>query len=264
MMAHYGIKNAHLPGDSFRWDAGPAAVLLFHGFTATTAEVRPLAEYIHRRGYTVAGPLLPGHGTSIADANRCRWTDWTAAAERAYHELAADCSPVAVGGESMGGLLALYLAGQHPEIAAVLTYAPALRVRPLMRTLLTFLAPLLAPVIPAISLPPGPPSLVDERWKGYEAYPISAAVQFTRLQREIARRLPRVTQPLLTIQGRLDRLVDPAVPDLIHQAVASTDTEIHWLADSQHCLILDHEWEQAAGWTASFLVRVLARPEAAT
>jgi len=236
-------------------------VLLFHGFTATTAEVRPLAHYLQRQGYTVAGPLLPGHGTSIADANRCRWTDWTGAAERAYKELAADCDPVAVGGESMGGLLALYLASEHPEIAAVVTYAPALRVRPLMRAVLTLLVPLLAPVIPAVALPPGPPSLVDERWKGYEAYPIRAAVELMRLQREVARRLPRIVQPLLTIQGRLDRLVDPAVPDLIHQAVAATDKEIHWLADSQHCVILDHEWEQAAGWTAGFLGRVLARPE---
>jgi carboxylesterase len=259
-MARYGIKNAQLPGESFRWEGGPIGVLLFHGFTATTAEVRLLGEFLHREGYTVAGPLLPGHGTSIRGANRCRWTDWTVAAEEAYRRLAADCDPVVVGGESMGGLLALYLASEHPEIAAVLAYAPALRVRSPLRSLLV-LAPLLARVIPAVSLPPGPPSVVDERWKGYEAYPIAAAVQFLRLQREVAERLSRVDQPLLTIQGRLDRLVDPEVPARLQQAVSSRKKEMHWLAQSEHCLLLDREWEQAAEWTADFLRRVLARQE---
>lgn len=259
-MAHFGIKNAHLPGDSFRWPGGPVGALLFHGFTATTAEVRPLGDFLHRQGYTVSGPLLPGHGTSIQEANRCHWTDWTTAAEEAYGQLAADCHPVVVGGESMGGLLALYLASEHPEIAAVFTYAPALRFRPLFRTLLR-LAPPLALFVRSVALPPGPPTVIDERWKGYEAYPISAAIQLARLQREVARHLPGVFQPLLIIQGRLDRLVDPEVPSLIHRAVASTDKEIHWLEDSQHCVILDHEWEQATGWTAAFLARVLPRME---
>jgi carboxylesterase len=259
-MARYGIKNAHLPGDTFRWEGGPAGVLLFHGFTATTAEVRLLGEFLHRKGYTVAGPLLPGHGTSIQDANRCQWTDWTAAAEEAYQQLAAECDPVAVGGESMGGLLALYLASEHPEIAAVLAYAPALRVRSPLRSLLV-IAPVLEPIIRAVALPAAPPSVVDERWKGYEAYPIAAAVEFMRLQRDVVDRLARVAQPLLIIQGRRDRLVDPAVPAQLDQAVASREKEMHWLADSQHCLLLDHEWEQAAEWTGDFLARVLAGSE---
>jgi carboxylesterase len=259
-MARYGIKNAELPGDTFRWEGQPAGVLLFHGFTATTAEVRLLGEFLHQRGYTVAGPLLPGHGTSIRAANHCRWTDWTGAAEEAYRHLAADCDPVVVGGESMGGLLALYLASEHLEIAAVLTYAPALRVRSPLRSLLV-LAPLLAPIVPAVPLPAGPPSVVDERWKGYEAYPIAAAVQFLRLQREVAGRLSRISQPLLIIQGRLDRLVDPAVPARLQAGVASTEKEIHWLAHSQHCLLLDQEWERAAEWTADFLARALAQRE---
>lgn len=255
-MAQYGIKNAHLPGESFLWQGGPTGVLLFHGFTATTAEVRLLGEFLHRQGYTVAGPLLPGHGTSIKAANRCRWTDWVTAAREAYRRLASQCDPVVVGGESMGGLLALYLASEHPEIAAVLAYAPALRVRPLLRALLQ-VAPILAPFVRSVALPPGPATVVDERWKGYEAYPIPAAIQLTRLQREVKRRLSRVDQPLLIVQGRLDRLVDPLVPDLIHRAVASTEKESHWLAESQHCLLLDHEWEQAAAWTDAFLNRVL-------
>ena len=35
-----------------------------------------------------------------------------------------------VGGESLGGLLALYLASEHPQAAGVLAYASALMIKP--------------------------------------------------------------------------------------------------------------------------------------
>ena len=57
------MQNAHLPGDDFYWAGNETGVLLIHGFTAITAEVRPMAQLLHREGYTVAAPLLPGHGS---------------------------------------------------------------------------------------------------------------------------------------------------------------------------------------------------------
>src|SRR5512134_2031037 len=104
------IVNPHLEGDSFYWPGGPSGILLAHGFTATTAEVRPLARILLDQGYSVAGPLLPGHKTTLEEMNRCRWQDWAGAIETAYRQMAARCERVFVGGESMGGLLALYLA----------------------------------------------------------------------------------------------------------------------------------------------------------
>jgi carboxylesterase len=57
------IQNPGLEGDSFFCEAGPFGILLIHGFTATTAEVRPLARRLLSVGYTISGPLLPGHDT---------------------------------------------------------------------------------------------------------------------------------------------------------------------------------------------------------
>jgi hypothetical protein len=100
------LQNPHLEGESFTWQASPVGVLLLHGFTATTSEVRPLARLLHEHGYTASGPLLPGFGTTPEDANRTRWEHWVEAATLAYQSLSKDCSSVFVGGESMGGLLA--------------------------------------------------------------------------------------------------------------------------------------------------------------
>lgn len=248
------LKNAHLEGEAFYWEGGPVGVLLSHGFTATSAEVRLLAKYLHERGYTVAGPLLPGHGTTIEEMNRCRWQDWVNAMEGLYQQLASRCQKVVVGGESMGGLLALYLAAEHSEIPAVLSYAAALHTT---SPALQFLASLMAPFVPYRAWPPGPKSLVDERWKGYPVQPLKAAVQFFHLQKEVSRHLPSIRQPVLIMQGRLDRTVFPSVPAELAQRIGSQDKEVHWLEKSEHCVLLDQEWELAAEITAAFLERVL-------
>ena len=109
------LHNPTLEGDAFVWEAGSTGVLLFHGFTATTAEMRPVATAFHDAGLTVSAPLLPGHGTRPQDLNRVRWQDWTSAAEAAYQDLAARCERVVVGGESMGAVVALGLAARHPD-----------------------------------------------------------------------------------------------------------------------------------------------------
>jgi esterase/lipase len=77
------------------------------------------------------------------------------------------------------------------------------------------------------------------------------------LQRVVRRRLPLIRQPILIVQGRLDEVVHPSVPDRVLQAVKSTLKEVHWMANSHHCVLLDGEWEQAAQVTVDFIQRVV-------
>jgi carboxylesterase len=249
-----GLKNAHLEGDAFYWAGGPVGVLLSHGFTATSAEVRFLARYLHERGYSVAGPLLPGHGTMIEEMNRCRWQDWVSGMEKTYQELARHCQKIVVGGESMGSLLALYLAAEHPESAAVLAYAPAVHSTSKKMRLA---ASIMAPFVAYRTWPPGPKTVVDERWKGYPVQPIKAAVQLFHLQEEVVRRLASIRQPVLVVQGRLDRSIFPDCLEIVMTNVRSETKEVHWMDKSGHCVLLDQEWEQVAEITEKFLARVL-------
>ena len=81
------IQNPHLEGETFFWSGNEIGVLLLHGLTATTAEVRLLAEKLHASGYTISAPLLPGHGTRPEELNGTTWHDWAWAAEKAYSTL---------------------------------------------------------------------------------------------------------------------------------------------------------------------------------
>lgn len=250
------IQNPHLEGDAFVWPGGPVGVLMIHGYTATTAEVRPLGKLLHERGYTVAGPLLPGHGTTPQDLNRQRWTDWTATVEQAYRELAARCERVFIAGESMGAVLALYLASEHPELEGLMLYAPALQV-PRDRVILGRLLQHITPIRPKPAK--GKPTVADTRWKGYTVNGVRAAVQLFDLQQETLRRLERVHQPLLILQGRLDVTIDPRSGETILRQVRSTEKDLYWLEDSTHCVILDCELDRAATLTLDFMARALQR-----
>lgn len=253
------LQNPHLDGSSFFWEGGPTGILLIHGYTATTAEVRLLAQALHEKGYTVAAPLLPGHGATPEKMNRCRWQDWADACEQTYRTLAECCGHVFLGGESMGGMLALYLAASHPDVAGLLLYATALKVSSSWQP---YLAPLIARFRPILPKGHAPPSAAEGRWQGYTVHPTRATVQLFALQRVVMPLLPKITQPLLIVQGRLDGVVHAGVPDLIASRVRSTIKEIHWLERSTHCVLLDQEWEQAAAWALDFVNQCLATENA--
>jgi carboxylesterase len=242
------FRNPQLDGSPFYWQARSTGVLLCHGFTATTAEVRLLARTLYDNGYTVAAPLLPGHGTTPQDCNRFTWQDWYSSVEQTYQQLASSCQRVVIGGESTGALLVLYLAFKHPESAGILCFAPALHLR--IGRASNFLLSVLAPLITSV---PKSPSADDNPWQGYAVQPLKGAVQLRYLQTAVFSVLPQIHQPILVIQGRLDPTVHPESPQIIIDQVSSPIKELHWLEHSTHCVILDKERDLAFSLTLDFL-----------
>jgi carboxylesterase len=245
------LKNPQLEGEPFFWEGGPTGVFLSHGLTATAAEVRPMAQRLQAQGYTVAGPLLPGHGTRPEDLNRVRWQEWAQAGEEVYQQLKQRCERVFLGGESAGAVLALYLASEHPEAVAVLTYAPAIKLalRPLDLIRLRLLAPFVASV---------PKGAIDreDNWQGYKVNPLKGAVQLLKFDEEVIRRLPRIHQPVLIVQGRLDTTVHLTVGEIILGGVSSTVKELHWMEHSTHVVLLDQELDEVMRITLEFMQKV--------
>lgn len=247
------LHNPHLDGSPFFWEGGATGVLLMHGLTATPAEVRLLGERLHQAGYTVSAPLLPGHGTSPAELNRVCWQDWWETAVGHYHYLATVCDHVFVGGESTGAVLALHLATYYPEIAGVLAYSPAIRLQ--LSRIDQIKLRLGAYVIASL---PKESIDVSEKWQGYPENPLRAGVELLRLQKATFQRLPKITQPLLVVQGDHDTTIHPHSGQMIVDAVSATDTNLHRMANSSHVVLLDREFEAIVGLTLAFMSRVLA------
>jgi carboxylesterase len=96
----------------FTFDAGPAQALLIHGFLGTPRELRPLGEALAAAGVTAHGVLLPGFGPDIARLRRVRSEDWLETARTAWREIRRDAERAVLIGFSMGGAVALTLAGE--------------------------------------------------------------------------------------------------------------------------------------------------------
>lgn len=246
------LHNAHLNGSPFTWEAGENAVLLMHGLTATPTEVRGLAKNLHAAGYTVHGPLLPGHGSSPQHLNRTRWEDWAQTARRSYESLAARYPRVFVGGESTGAVLALMLAAENPEIAGVLAYAPAVKLA--LSPQQVFLVHLLAPFV---STMPKKGLDGEKAWQGYRVNPLRAVQELLALQKVVLRNLHKVHQPLLVMQGRKDQTISPDCAGMVIKGAHSRHKEQYWLENSAHCLLLDREMDEVTHLTLAFMRCVL-------
>ena len=168
-----------------------------------------------------------------------------------YGRLAEKCRRVFVGGESMGGLVALYLASQHPQIAGVLAYAPGIKLT--LSKLDILKLHLAAPVTTQV----GRASLDRaDVWQGYPGLPLKAAQQLLKFRQATEQRLAQVTCPLLVFQGRLDTSVQPGAGEFLFQHVRSTIKEQHWMEESSHVILLDKEMEKVVQITVEFMERV--------
>ena len=107
--------------------------LFFHGFTAAPYQFVPMGERLHRAGYNVLVPRMPGHGYAGQWSNAHVPPLPTDAAT--YHRFGLQWLAIArslgrqvsIGGLSGGGTLAAWLALEQPtEIERAILYAPYL------------------------------------------------------------------------------------------------------------------------------------------
>ena len=227
-------------------------LLLIHGFTGSPPEMRLVGDVLHQRGFTVSGPLLPGHGTTTEDMNAVRWTDWTDHVERALADLEARCEKVFVGGLSMGSVLTLHLAAHHPELPGIITYSPA--VWPADR--LIYLTPVLKHMIhkkPKSGKSDLTDPEADRHLWSYDENPSFAAHELLKLLRQVRRLLPRVTCPIIVIHSTQDTSIHPDSARLTYEYVGSADKDLVTLHNSGHCITVDSEWETVAETTYEFI-----------
>lgn len=250
MMNNSLIKNPDLDGSTFSLKGtNGICVILVHGFTATTVEVRPIAEYLNHEGYYVKAPLLPGHGTSPEDLNRQTWENWVDTVVDLYRQCKIEHEKIFIGGESMGGVITCYLAAMFPEIKGIMLYAPAIKVENIEYSkYIRFFKK----VIPKNNI-----KEVQEKdvfpWQGYKVNPTRAAYQLYLLQKNTRKILGKINQPAIIFQGKSDKTISSEGPKLIYNSIQSTNKEFVLLENSEHCVLLDEDFKFLARKTHDFI-----------
>jgi esterase/lipase len=258
-----GRESPH-PGDP-----GPAA-LLVHGFGGTPAEMRALAEALHREGWTAEAILLPGFGADIATLTARQFTDWLDAVAAAAQRLRdAGHRPLLLVGYSMGATLALTLAPTiRPDGLVVLApfwweekpWTPIVEffVRPFLpigfRPLrgADFRDPRvrqgIAKLIPGLNLDdPATQAAIRDL-----ELPLSLIDQLRALSRRMWTMLPQVRVPALVVQGTRDVAVRASQTQKLLRRLRSHARYVE--VDAEHDLVLPENpaWPQVAAAVISF------------
>lgn len=225
-------------------------MVCLHGFTGSPYEMRYLGGALAEAGFTVAGPRLPGHGTSVEDLDATTWHAWVAAVDQALDAMARRCRRVAVVGQSLGGLLALHAAARRPELAAVVSLAAPLW--------LGGLAGSLAPrLIGRVRLLPklGGSDVRDPAARAanpsYRQIPTRALGELLAFLPVADAALPQITAPVLVVHALHDHTAPVACAYRI--AARARARRLRLLPRSYHLIAIDVERDLVAAEVIDFV-----------
>jgi carboxylesterase len=249
------VSASIIPGaEPYSTTGDTRGALVLHGFTGNPQSMRGLALALADAGFTVEMPLLPGHGTQVEDMVDTRWSDWSAAVEAAYTELAARSDGVLVVGLSMGGTLSVWLAEHHPEIAALALVNPL--IEPPADDAIEFIQAMIDggdEVAPGIGSDIAMEGAVEAAYPGS---PLRAALSLFAGAAEVETDLESVTCPVLVFTSVQDHVVDPVSSQKL-LARAKGPVEQVMLERSFHVATLDWDKDEIESRTVEFATSVL-------
>ncbi|PIR21314.1 MAG: hypothetical protein COV45_00790 [Deltaproteobacteria bacterium CG11_big_fil_rev_8_21_14_0_20_47_16] len=223
-------------------------VLIVHGLTATPATMAPAIEAMEDAGYAVSAPMLPGHGTTEHDLEQTTWREWATAVQEAYAELATRVNHIYYMGLSLGALLGLYLAEQHPQ---------KLRALALLGTPL-HLSPLVRRIVPVVRYSPvrwiytasqkdwktsvaDPDGLEVYKESSYTRIPTKAVYQVYDLEQVVEKQLGQIRTPILLAHSHLDETAPASNVAALQRHIHNPTPEVMWCDKSYHVLTLDYD-----------------------
>lgn len=263
---------------SFRFGDGRAAVLLIHGLTGTPVEMRAVGRGLAAQGFSVYGMQLAGHCGSERDLLSTSWPDWYRGVEEAWRDISLRHDHVFVAGLSMGALMAMHLAAQHPgKIRGLGLYSATLIYDGWAIPKLSFLLPLF------LRTPMG------ERYRFIENFPygiknerlrqvIHASMvsghsdsagnlgmlgrslrELRRLIGIVKQEMPSIRTPALVLQARDDDVTSPKNAEYIARHLAGP-VSVEYLDDCYHMITIDQQRDEVIRLSADFFRRCLSRP----
>ncbi len=264
----------YLPGNNGK------AVILIHGLTGTPHEMRFLANYLNRAGYTVSCPRLANHGAPINILKRTKWQQLYQTIRETFLEVRKTHSEVYTGGLSMGALLGLLLADEFKdEISGVSCLAPTLFYDgwncPWYRCFLPLAYVTKLKYIcyfkeepPYGVKNPAVRKLIHDFYAkakldnmesvaqfGYPYFPVSLLHQLEKLVSHLTKRLSNIVAPVQVVHAQEDDMASVRNSQFIYDRVKSAQKEFVLLKNSYHIITADQERGMVAQKMTEFFNR---------
>lgn len=224
----------------FMFEEGDRAVLLLHGFTGHSNDVRMLARFLQKKGYTSYAPIYRGHGGSPEQLLEGGAEAWWEDVQTAYQELKdKGYEKIAVAGLSLGGVLGLKLAYSNAVVGMVPMCTPMIldenhRLDDGFRFYATQYKEREGKETGEIG------QEVDELVKN--SSPLFD--QIANLIKEVHQSLDMIYTPTLVIQAEDDQIINPESATYIHDHIESDPKKINWYEDARHAITLGPKRDQ--------------------
>lgn len=218
----------------FTFRAGPRAVLLLHGFTGNSADVRMLGRYLEKKGYTSHAPIYKGHGLTPEILMESEPSEWWEDVINGYQYLQfLGYQEIAVAGLSMGGSMGVRLA--HLEDIKGITFMCT----PIYFSRGKQLTAGFRHFAKSHKQLEGKDEATIE--KEVDDLIEQSAHTFEKIGNfidEIGNEAHKIEIPSLVIQAKDDHIIDPENATALYNKIASEEKEIKWYEDAGHAITL--------------------------
>jgi len=259
-----------MPDHKIELNGGNHSVLLIHGLTGSPFEMKYLARKLNKAGFTVKGPCLEGHCTTLKNLSKTNWKDWYRSVHESFIEMKKSSDTVSVVGLCMGALLSLHLSYElGSEVAAVSLISTTLFYDGWSLPWFKFLLPIAyyTPLRYIYSYSETEPygiknkplreriiNLMKNDSIAYARTPAKSMHELFRLIREVKKELPAITTPTLILHSSEDDLTSTKNPDYVEGKIGSKIVRKIILDDSYHMMTIDNQKDRVAEETIKFFM----------
>ncbi|SDI43923.1 alpha/beta hydrolase [Natribacillus halophilus] len=234
---------------TFEGDNG-RAVLLLHGFTGSTADVRMLGRFLQRNGYTAHAPLFPGHGVPPEELLETGPEDWWGAVEDAYHHLRErGFEQMAVCGLSLGGLFTLKVGYTFRVKGIAPMCAPAIANEEDQR----LYNGLLQYAKEYKQYEKKDEDTIQKEMDTFKEQPLNVLSDIQGLIADIRDHLHEIEAPVDIVQAGQDERINPDSAQVIYEKVSSEQKHLQMYDDAPHVITLWKEKEKVYEHILAFL-----------
>lgn len=223
--------------EPFTFEAGKRAVLLLHGFTGHSADVRMLGRFLEKKGYTTHAPIYRGHGVepeALLESSPEEWWEDVLAAYDHLESLGYD--EIAVSGLSMGGALALKLAKEKDLKAVIPMCTPVYfdNQEQLTHAFLNFAKQFK-------QFEKKDPQIIREEISKLQKNSTELFASIKIFIEEVNGIIDKVDIPTFVVQARQDEIINPDSANFIYENIATEDKDLKWYEHSSHLITFGSE-----------------------
>lgn len=221
----------------FFFEEGNRAVLLLHGFTGNSSDVRQLGRFLQKKGYTSYAPHYEGHAAPPEEILKSSPFVWFKEALDGYDFLVEKgYDEIVVAGLSLGGCYALKLS-LNRDVKGIITMCSPMYIK----TEGSMFDGVLEYARNFKKYQGKDETTINKEMDVFQ--PTETLKELQGQIQDVRDHVDEVMDPLLVVQAEQDQMINTDSANIIYNESESDEKDIKWYANSGHVITIDKEKE---------------------